>query len=387
MPHTSSRLICLLRQSLNIALAAVLPLVAKAQSTEDSTTPANVPSFLDKTHIGGYGDFTYTRPEEGTPRLDIPRFVIYLDHYFSDKWAFKSETEIEHVKLERGAGGEVSVEQAFLDYHASNKIAWRGGLVLIPMGIINQTHEPNTFYSVERPVFDEVVVPTTWREIGMGIYGDLFEGVKYQFYVTEGLRADSITAEGADGGKQEGSAGDMTSDEIAGSDASHPAASLKIDVYPYAGLRIGGGVYAQPNAVSGPADSDRAVLMGVLDARYDIGALHLRGEGGFVRVGAQGLAAPEARYLSGGYVEAAYNVFSLLQDMHSELLPFVRYEGIGIYTRGRSDAAKTNIVCAGLAFKPLDNLIFKANYRWQSSDGSSEDSEANQFSMGFGYSF
>src|ERR1051325_9664521 len=236
----SSRLRLLLRQSLNIALLSLLSFAAKAQSTEDSTTPATGASFLDKTHVGGYGEFTYTRPEEGTPRLDIQRFVIHLDHYCNDKWAFKSETEIEHVKLERGEGGEVSIEQAFPDYHYSNKFAWRGGLVLIPMGIINQTHEPNTFYSVERPTFDEVVVPTTWRELGMGIYGDLFEGVKYQFYVTEGLRAKSITAEGLDEGKQEGSAGDMTSDEIAGSDASHPAASLKIDVYPYAGLRIGG---------------------------------------------------------------------------------------------------------------------------------------------------
>src|SRR5438045_742177 len=120
----------LLRRSLNpiglVLVAALIPVALRAQSSEDSTVPTNAPTFLDKTHVGGYGEITYTLPDEGRPRLDMPRFVIYLDHYFNDKWSFKSELEIEHVKLERGEGGEVALEQAFLDYHASNSIAWRG---------------------------------------------------------------------------------------------------------------------------------------------------------------------------------------------------------------------------------------------------------------------
>src|SRR4051812_38738686 len=109
-------------------------LTARAQSTEEGASSAQ--KFLDQTHVGGYGEITLGDPNGSEKaRLDIPRFVIYLDHYFSDKWAFKSETEIEHVKLSGEGGGEVALEQAFLDYHANNNIGWRGGLLLIPMGI------------------------------------------------------------------------------------------------------------------------------------------------------------------------------------------------------------------------------------------------------------
>lgn len=373
----------------------LLPIAANAQSTEDSTTPANVASFLDKTHVGGYGEFAYTRPDVGTPRLDVPRFVIYLDHYFSDKWAFKSETEIEHVKLERGAGGEVAIEQAFLDYHANPHINWRGGLVLIPMGIINLTHEPNTFYSVDRPLFDQIVIPSTWRELGTGIYGNLWEGVNYQAYVTEGLKADEITFEGMDGGKQEGSAGDLTSDEIAGSDASHPAGSVKLDFYPYTGFRLGLGVYYQPNAFANVQTTmQKALTMAVVDVRYEYGALRLRGEVGLVRL-VDSVDLPGPSYISGGYAEVAVNVMSVFHQ-ESELLPFARYERMTFYGRSPSSEGLVNplpaterqdnnitAVAAGIAFKPLDNLIFKVDYRWISE--TVEDQR--QFSVGFGYSF
>lgn len=388
-----------LRLSLYSALliAAVLAnSQVRGQSTEDSSTASA--SALDKTHVGGYGEITYTRPSNDVPRLNIPRFVIYLDHYFSDRWAFKSETEIEDVKVERGVGGEIGLEQAFLDYHANRHVSARAGLLLIPMGIINQTHEPNAFYSVERPLFDKLVIPTTWREIGAGIYGEVTEGVKYQAYVTEGLLANSIGMDGVDAGKQEGSAGGATSDGVAGSDARHPAVSVKFDFFPYTGFRVGAAAYYQANAFQGlrtdPTSTQQLpLIMGMLDARYERGPLHLRGEAGFVKL-ADSLVAPGPRYFSGGYVEATYNVLSFFSAGENELYPFVRYEKMTAYQRQNSgilidDAIflgdnVTSSVVAGLAFKPMDNLIVKVDYRWTTSDFHGDE---QQLSLGAGFSF
>ncbi|SRR5579883_381208 len=381
----------LLRLSLYSTLVFIVPSqTVRAQSSEDSIPSTSLQNFLDKTHIGGYGEITYKAPNEGdVPRLDIPRFVIYLDHYFSDKWAMKSETEIEHVKLERGEGGEIGLEQAFLDYHANSHIGWRTGLLLIPMGIINQTHEPNTFYSVERPQFDEQVIPTTWREIGTGVYGDLSEGLKYQLYVTEGLKTQEITSEGLDGGKQEGSAGEETSDFMAGSDASHPALSAKLEVLPFAGLRIGASTYIEPGYTH---DISRSFFMSVLDARYEHGPLHIRGEGGVINTGDASDFPHVPTGARGGYVEAAYNVMPLFSSAESELLPFVRVERIEFSSRSDTTEANfstdrdidRNTITAGLAFKPLDNIILKADYRVTKIEG---ELDYRQFSLGLGFAY
>ena len=369
-----------------------------AQSMEDSASasrPSSLQAFLDQTHVGGYGEITYKNSQgDAVPRFNIPRFVIYLDHYFNDKWAFKSETEIEDVRVERGEGGEIGLEQAFLDYHANTHINWRGGLLLIPMGIINQTHEPNTFYSVERPLFDQEVIPTTWREIGTGIYGDITDGIKYQLLLTEGLKGEGLSMETTDGAKQEGSAGEASSDEVAGSDASHPAITAKLDFLPLAGLRIGAALYYQQNAFDTlPAGSSGTFFMFVLDARYEHGPLHIRAEGGEFDVapGGSGYYSTPSNAL-GGYGEIAYNVLPLFSQSESELLPFVRYEsftftGPDVSTDANAAAgpsvAHTSIT-AGVAFKPLDNIILKADYRITKVEGMPD---YKQFSLGGGFAF
>ncbi|HWF43889.1 MAG TPA: hypothetical protein VG537_04530, partial [Candidatus Kapabacteria bacterium] len=348
----------------------------------------------------GYGEMTYKDPNNGdVPRLNLPRIVLYIDHDFSSKWVFKSEFEVEDVKIERGVGGEIGFEQAFLDYHANNTIGWRAGLILIPMGIINQTHEPTTFYSVERPLFDQQVIPTTWREIGTGIYGNLSESIEYQLYITEGLKASDITMDGTDGAKQEGSAGEAASDAIAGSDASHPAISGKIEYLPFAGLRLGASAYMQPNAFktpNTPTDVPGSLLVGAIDARYEHGPLHIRGEAGIVNSGDASNYIDVPYKIAGGYIEAAYNVMPFFTSAPSELLPFARYESFSFtgpsVIAGDTATGLFSIrptvnhmtITAGLAFKPLDGVILKSDYRITKVEGSPI---YRQFSVGGGFAF
>ncbi|MFI5201647.1 MAG: hypothetical protein ACHQNE_04625 [Candidatus Kapaibacterium sp.] len=401
----------LLRRTFSILLTTTFIFFSaglRAQSTEDTTAPpASSPStlqtFLNQTHIGGYGEITYKDPNYGdVPRLNIPRMVTFIEHDFNAQWEFKSELELEDVKLERGAGGEIEYEQAFLDYHANPHIGLRAGLQLIPIGIINQTHEPTTYYSVERPQFDQSVIVTEWEEIGAQFYGEIAQGVEYQLMLSEGLKAEGLSMTTIDGAKQSGSAGDITTDAIAGSDASHPAISGRLDFLPIAGLRLGASAYYQPIAFDTlPAGASGTFLMAMLDARFEHGPLRLSGEGGFFTVSNDAVNfyqsnpnyQPIPQKAVGGWVEAAYNVMPFFSSARSELLPFVLYESFtftghpvaSFFLFGENTLSIAhNSVTAGMAFKPLDNIIFKADYRMTTVDG---EADYKQFSLGGGFNF
>ena len=338
---------------------------------------------------------TYENPNYGdVPRLNLPRVVIYLDHDFNDKWVFKSELEMEDVKLERGEGGEIEYEQAYLDYHPNANFGWHTGLMLIPIGIVNQIHEPTTYYSVERPLFDQQVIPTEWYEIGTGVYGVITQGLQYQLMVSEGIKGEYLTMSTTDGAKQEASAGALTSDNVAGSDASHPSISGKLDYIPCAGLRLGAALYYQPVAFDSlPAGTNGTFYMFIMDARYEHGPLHLRAEGGIFDVGPGGSGYYQTpSRATGGYGEIAYNILPIFSHCESELLPFVRYEnftftGPDMGTDAAAASGPTVLhttVTAGMAFKPLDNIIFKADYRITNVQG---QEQYRQFSLGGGYEF
>src|SRR5207247_2607217 len=181
------------------------------------------------------------------PVVNLARFVVYLAHSFDERLAFRSELEVEDAKIEGGqAGGEVSLEQAYLDYRLGDWITLRTGLVLPPVGIINETHEPPTFNGVERPGFDHDVIPTTWREIGLGAVGTIpgGSGLAYRVYVVNGLRADGLSAaEGIREGRQEGRQASF----------ANPSFTGRVE-WARPGVKIGGSFW-----YGGTADTNEAV--------------------------------------------------------------------------------------------------------------------------------
>src|SRR2546426_407639 len=161
--------------------------------------PLQILAAQQRTTVGGYGEVHYTNPTgpKTPPVVNLARFVVYLAHSFDDRVAFRSELEVEDAKIEGGqAGGEVALEQAYLDYRFADWISLRPGLVLPPVGIINETHEPPTFNGVDRPGFDHDVIPTTWREIGLGATGRVpaVAGFSYRVYLVNGVRAAGVLA-------------------------------------------------------------------------------------------------------------------------------------------------------------------------------------------------
>jgi len=137
------------------------------------------------TTVGGYAELHYNGGK--ADQIDLHRFVVFLSHEFSDKIRFFSEFEVEHNTVEEGAAGAVEVEQAFVEMDLNDRNKLSVGLQLIPVGILNDTHEPPTFYGVERNEVEKNIIPTTWWEAGVRLSGDLGENFGYDFMVHSGL--------------------------------------------------------------------------------------------------------------------------------------------------------------------------------------------------------
>ncbi|MGB5472362.1 MAG: porin, partial [Gammaproteobacteria bacterium] len=149
-------------------------------------------SWADRTQIGGYGELHYNNIDASDPandnkEIDFHRFVLYAGHQFTDDIRFFSEFEIEHSIAGEGQNGEVEVEQAYLEFDLRDNLQARGGVFLLPVGILNETHEPNTFYGVERNDVENIIIPATWWAGGAAISGRHANGISWDLAVHEGL--------------------------------------------------------------------------------------------------------------------------------------------------------------------------------------------------------
>ena len=347
----------------------------------------------ETTTIGGYGEIHYTNPSgRNTPaKINLRRFVVYLAHTFNDRLAFRSELELEDAKIEGGsAGGEVALEQAFLDYRLSDRVTLRTGLVLPPVGIINETHEPPTFNGVDRPAFDHDVIPTTWRELGLGVVGTLpVEGLGYRLYLVNGLRADGFTdAEGIRDGRQEGREASF----------ANPSLTGRLEwVRP--GLRVGGSFWyggtTAGDTLLGTGSFDAPVTVLSADARYEKDGASLRGVIATVSVG--DAEQINARYgtavgsrISGGYIEGAYDLLRLSSRTSQRLNAFVRHERYNTHAAvptgtPRNAEFARRVTTVGLAYKPTWNTVFKGDYEIRRTAAGTAESETLR--LGVGYQF
>ena len=159
------------------------------------------PSSGGKTTIGGYGELHYNNLDS-KKEIDFHRFVLFFGHKFSDRIRFHSEVEIEHAFLKDNSGtssaskGEVEIEQAYIEFDLNQRHRALAGLFLVPVGILNETHEPPAFYGVERNAVENRIIPSTWWEAGVGFKGDIGAGFGYDLAVTSGLQIATTGALG-----------------------------------------------------------------------------------------------------------------------------------------------------------------------------------------------
>ncbi|MGH8584580.1 MAG: hypothetical protein ACREWG_17800 [Gammaproteobacteria bacterium] len=339
--------------------------------------------------LGGYGNAFYRNllndKGGGEDQADLERLVLYAGYKFNDHIIFNSEIEYEHATTGEGAEekGEVSVELAYLDFLFHPMVNARAGLVLLPMGFINEMHEPTTFHGNFRPEVERRIIPATWREIGAGLFGELLPGLQYRVYGVNGLNAAEFSSAGIRDGRQSGS--QALAEDL--------AFSGRLDYTPeqVPGLLLGASTYlgdsGQENSFAGrKPDVFTQLYEGHLQYRYR--GLELRTLGVWGHVddasllsAAKGETIGEENY--GWYVEAAYDVLPLLRAGTGQYLaPFFRYEQFDTVAEAPAGfpddpGRDIEVYQVGIDYKPIPNVVIKADYRDFDSEGGDLPDEFN----------
>lgn len=307
--------------------------------------------------IGGYGEAEYVSPDEADAELDLHRVVLYFGYKFDPHWVFNSEIEFEHTD-------ETAVEFAYVDYLHSEQATFCGGLLLIPMGLVNEVHEPTTFLGAGRPLTETWIVPSTWREGGASVYGEL-GGFDYQVAVVNGFDGSGFGGtSGLRGGRQNG--GHAAAEDLA------LVASLDYTDTP--GLVVGGSVYTG-DAGQGGDDGDLETFIVEAHADYKSGPLWARALVADASV--EDRAAGDMD-LSGWYAEVGWDV--LADDEQRALYPFVRFEGID--TDESAGGVDDTVTTLGLHYRPHDSIVIKADFA-----DSDEDVLDDRFLITLGWVF
>ncbi|MFC4721044.1 porin [Geojedonia litorea] len=380
-----------------LAVSVLITAFATAQTAPDSipTNPQNQQNAAQRilsgninsgVTVGGYGEITYNQPEGKNGELDVQRLVILFGYKFNDKVQFVTEIEFEHVQ-------EVFVEQAFLQYNLSDNVNLRGGLMLVPMGIVNEYHEPTTFNGVERPSIDGSIVPTTWREIGAGVSGRFNEiSLGYQAYIFNGFAS-------VNGSKVLGGSNGLRNGRQKGiqSTINTPNFAAKLDYYGLPGLRLGLSGYFGRTQAEDDVDmvdgSDVGISMIGLDARYAYQRFTARGQ--FIHASLSDTEAYNTLYttdlgsaLQGYYLEAAYNLLPVTKQQ--QLYAFARYEDYDTHasvdgTLVKNESYDRNEWTLGLSYKIAPGAVVKADY--QIKDNATSTGATNQLNVGLGVWF
>ncbi len=338
--------------------------------------------------IAGYGEAlleNYADSSGKTTQFDYLRAILYAGYRFNDRFLFNSEIEVEHAK-------EIFVEFAYVDYQATDNFGLRGGMLLVPMGLVNEFHEPTVFLGAERPVTENRIIPSTWRENGGGFYG-AFEQVSFRAYVLNGFDGSAFSSGGLRGGRQKGGKAKSTSIAFTG----------RLDITPTPGVFFGASFY------SGDSGQGEIVVDGT---EYGIGTniFDLHGQAqvrGFdlralvaraslsdaamlnMALGKSGSSGVGSG-LAGQYIQIGYDLLSQVPAAGEVgLTPYVRYETVDTQAEmpagfERSLSTDNTYLTFGIELKPNPGVVLKIDHAWVSNDA---NSGVDQFNINLGYAF
>ena len=344
--------------------------------------------------IAGYGEMLLENyadmnqggsPTNKTTQFDYLRAILYAGYRFNDKFLFNSEIEVEHAK-------EIFVEFAYVDYQATGNFGLRGGMLLVPMGLVNEFHEPTVFIGAERPVTENRIIPSTWRENGGGFYG-AFDQVSFRAYFINGFNGSAFSSGGLRGGRQKGGKAKSTSMAFTG----------RLDVTPTPGVFFGASFYT--------GDSGQGEIIvdgteyGIGTTIFDVhGQAQVRGvdvRALFARASLSDAArlnqalgksgsSGVGEGLQGAYVQFGYDLLSQVSGAGGVgLTPYVRYEQVDTQHRmpagfERSLSTDNTYFTVGIELKPNPGVVLKVDHAWVRNDA---DSGVNQFNVNLGYAF
>jgi hypothetical protein len=371
-------------------LCCTVPLAAPV-TAQELILPIEEPASPTKPafSLGGYGELHLSSAADGdggrAGEVDFHRFVLFFGHQYDENFRFYSELEMEHAYAGPGKPGAVELEQAFIEYGSQTlPFRVRAGLVLVPFGHLNTIHEPTAFHGVERPKVDNLIIPSTWREAGLGVVGTIGETAGYEAYLISGLNAAAFSAEkGLRGGRT----------AVAEAYAGAPAVVARLHAEPVIGLEVAlSGYHGDAGANHPTKKLEVGVTGGAFDLRYKAHAIEARAEvAAFSLSGSEALATPATAavgsLITGGYLELGVDLLELA-GRSQELVPFVRYEQYDTTAEVADglvdpETAGTDIVF-GLTWRPIPQIAFKLDHIVRAAEAGSEEQVT---SAGLGYMF
>lgn len=356
---------------LEATAGAVEETAAAAEATAVQVA-SRKPSWTDKTTVGGYGELHYNNLESKN-EIDFHRFVLFFGHEFSDRIRLFSELEVEHGGVESDGdplAGEVELEQAYIEFDIADQHAARAGIFLVPAGIINETHEPTTFYGVERNPVENNIIPTTWWEAGVGAAGELAPGWSYDLSLASGLETPTTgsNAYKVRNGRQKTSLAKANDGAVTGrlKWAGLPGVELAATLQYQADLTQG----------TGAAGSSSSATLFETHAVLNRGPLGLRALYARWDLDGAGAKAVGRDKQNGWYLEPSYK-------LTNEVGLFARYNQWD-NNAGSGSTADTKIrqVDVGLNYWPNEDVVLKLDVQQQS--GAAND---DGFNLGVGYHF
>jgi hypothetical protein len=358
------------------------------------TPAAPTPETSPQVQWFGYGELNYSRPtaDSSAATADVGRFVLGATYAFDDKTRFVSEVEIEHAVSSADDSGEVEIEQAYIERKLSDNVFAKAGLFLIPVGMLNESHEPTRYYGVFRNFVETAIIPTTWREGGFAVQGNTGGGLRWDAGISTGFNLSKWDAT-ADEGTEEPLGSIHQELSLAAAGDLSVFGALNYTGIP--GLRLGASVFTGDSAQGQPGFDNNRITLWEGHARWnpgnwDLSALYARGtisnteEINATLVGNPTLI-PEAFF--GWYAEAAYRA-TLPNDW--TLAPFARYEIINTGSSYASlgagltpDALEDEkVLTAGFNLDIARGVVFKVDYlHFDRND------DSNRVDLGLGYQF
>ena len=322
--------------------------------------------------LGGYGELHYNALSgsggaKDKREIDFHRFVLTFGKEFNERVRFFSEFELEHAIAGEGQSGEIELEQAFIDYDLNDRHTARAGVFLLPVGLLNESHEPPRFYGVERNPIEKNIIPTTWWEAGMGVYGQLSDMVNYVAYVHSGLATSADDKYAVRSGRQ----------KVAKANASDPAATFALN-YRVPGVTVGGSMNIQSDVTQGENGEDVAsALMGEVHVDLQRGPWGLRALYAQWNLDGAGPASYGADRQFGWYVEPSYKITDTLGV-------FARYNQWNNQAGSSGANGGKAQIDVGVNWWPHEQVVLKADYQWQSNENGKDQ---NGINLGVGYDF
>lgn len=348
--------------------------VEAVEQARGATSPKS--AWAERTRLGGYGELHYNSLDGSggagdKDEIDFHRFVVYFGHDFNDRLRFRSELEVEHaltVDTADGSGpGEVELEQAYIEYDLNDRHLARGGVFLVPVGILNETHEPDTFYGVERNPIESNVIPSTWWAGGAALAGELAPGWRYDLALHEGLETSAGSRYAVRSGRQKTAKATMKDPAVTG--------RLKWTGAP--GVELAATVQYQGDVTQGADPAAGSATLVEAHAALQRGPFGLRALYARWDLDGDGPASIGADEQSGWFVEPSYR-------LSDSLGVFARYSQWDNLAGSDAVASRRRQFDAGVNWWLHPNVVIKADYQQQDNEN---DANQDGFNLGIGYQF